>query len=452
MISENYDINMIDPFETDINYVYDKVTDNNNNINYNKNNQEFAENQNLCPTCLIKMFHCRQCEGYFYVNAYARHLKNCSNSYQNQNTFGTRFHCKFCKLDFESLSTSDFETHVKICSKFTNEVKSEPEPEYSCIFCNLKFPKSRENEFLEHCGDCNFEPKVDKPIIQIPKIKFENKPLICPRCNEEFNLGNNKQYAFHVKTCSKNNLAVECIYCKNKFEYEKIEDHEDKCIMNGEKVKENTDFMKVFKPKIINKPKNISNNIISVQDYGKKGVSSQELLKEWDLYNTIYRKIPDDIESSCKTVFKDLMFNYDPLLLKEKHFYNSNKTNNKVNATTLKRIHTEFKSFSKGLPSEFNTSFFIRAENENPQYIKFLIAGSRGTPYEHGLFLFDLFLPVDYPNSSPKCNLMTTGNRKIRFNPNLYNCGKICLSLLGKFTIKISFRNMVRKQQRKLGS
>lgn len=28
-------------------------------------------------------------------------------------------------------------------------------------------------------------------------------------------------------------------------------------------------------------------------------------------------------------------------------------------------------------------------------------------------------------------NLSTTGGGKIRFNPNLYACGKVCLSLLG---------------------
>ena len=28
-------------------------------------------------------------------------------------------------------------------------------------------------------------------------------------------------------------------------------------------------------------------------------------------------------------------------------------------------------------------------------------------------------------------NLMTTGGQAVRFNPNLYACGKVCLSLLG---------------------
>jgi ubiquitin-protein ligase len=56
--------------------------------------------------------------------------------------------------------------------------------------------------------------------------------------------------------------------------------------------------------------------------------------------------------------------------------------------------------------------------------------GPEGTPYANGCFVFDLFLH-NYPQQSPKVQFLTTGNGKVRFNPNLYNCGKVCLSLLG---------------------
>jgi ubiquitin-protein ligase len=48
--------------------------------------------------------------------------------------------------------------------------------------------------------------------------------------------------------------------------------------------------------------------------------------------------------------------------------------------------------------------------------------------------LFDIYFPSDYPNQSPKVNLQTTGYGEVRFNPNLYNCGKVCLSLLGTWS------------------
>ena len=49
----------------------------------------------------------------------------------------------------------------------------------------------------------------------------------------------------------------------------------------------------------------------------------------------------------------------------------------------------------------------------------------------NGLFLYDIYLPDNYPTQCPKMQLMTTGGNSIRFNPNLYSNGYVCLSLLG---------------------
>jgi hypothetical protein len=48
--------------------------------------------------------------------------------------------------------------------------------------------------------------------------------------------------------------------------------------------------------------------------------------------------------------------------------------------------------------------------------------------------LFDIYCHSNYPNNSPYVNLQTTGYGAVRFNPNLYNCGKVCLSLLGTWS------------------
>jgi hypothetical protein len=42
-----------------------------------------------------------------------------------------------------------------------------------------------------------------------------------------------------------------------------------------------------------------------------------------------------------------------------------------------------------------------------------------------------MVLPANYPKTCPKVLFKTTGNGSVRFNPNLYACGKVCLSLLG---------------------
>lgn len=63
-----------------------------------------------------------------------------------------------------------------------------------------------------------------------------------------------------------------------------------------------------------------------------------------------------------------------------------------------------------------------------------IIFGSEGTPYEHGAFLYTINLLDTYPNEPPKVNLETTGGHRVRFNPNLYESGYVCLSLLGTWT------------------
>jgi len=60
-----------------------------------------------------------------------------------------------------------------------------------------------------------------------------------------------------------------------------------------------------------------------------------------------------------------------------------------------------------------------------------LILGPPNTPYSLGMFHFDLRFPSDYPNSPPKVQILTTSGGQVRFNPNLYAQGKVCLSILG---------------------
>jgi len=58
-----------------------------------------------------------------------------------------------------------------------------------------------------------------------------------------------------------------------------------------------------------------------------------------------------------------------------------------------------------------------------------MIVGPTDTPYFGGFYFFEFAYPADYPHSPPKVKYCTNGN-DIRFNPNLYKCGKVCVSLL----------------------
>ena len=62
-----------------------------------------------------------------------------------------------------------------------------------------------------------------------------------------------------------------------------------------------------------------------------------------------------------------------------------------------------------------------------------LIIGPSGTPYFGGFYFFDIKFPENYPNKPPKVTMKTVDG-KIRFNPNLYECGKVCLSILGTWS------------------
>jgi baculoviral IAP repeat-containing protein 6 len=63
-----------------------------------------------------------------------------------------------------------------------------------------------------------------------------------------------------------------------------------------------------------------------------------------------------------------------------------------------------------------------------------LISGPKDTPYENGLFEFHAYFPPDYPNTAPSVLINNTDGGYVRFNPNLYANGKVCLSLLGTWS------------------
>ena len=73
----------------------------------------------------------------------------------------------------------------------------------------------------------------------------------------------------------------------------------------------------------------------------------------------------------------------------------------------------------------------MRCDKDRVDFMQALIMGSSGTPYAYGAFLFDIYCDDDYSKGPPKVNLIATGHDTIRFNPNLYSCGRVCLSLLG---------------------
>ncbi|XP_054283105.1 baculoviral IAP repeat-containing protein 6 [Macrosteles quadrilineatus] len=96
----------------------------------------------------------------------------------------------------------------------------------------------------------------------------------------------------------------------------------------------------------------------------------------------------------------------------------------------VKRLAQETVTLSTSLPLSFSSSVFVRCDTDRLDIMKVLITGPAETPYANGCFELDVYFPPDYPNSPMLINLETTGHHTIRFNPNLYNDGKVCLSVL----------------------
>lgn len=93
----------------------------------------------------------------------------------------------------------------------------------------------------------------------------------------------------------------------------------------------------------------------------------------------------------------------------------------------LKKVHEEWNILERDLPE----TIWVRAYEERMELLRAAIVGPQGTPYHDGLFFFDIALPPDYPNAPPMVYYHSGG---LRLNPNLYESGKVCLSLLNTWT------------------
>ncbi|KAK4760225.1 hypothetical protein SAY87_023356 [Trapa incisa] len=98
-----------------------------------------------------------------------------------------------------------------------------------------------------------------------------------------------------------------------------------------------------------------------------------------------------------------------------------------VQRAWFKKVQHEWNILEKSLPE----MIYIRAYEERMDLMRAAIIGVPRTPYHDGIFFFDIFLPPEYPNVPPMVHYHSGG---LRLNPNLYESGKVCLSLLNTWT------------------
>lgn len=106
------------------------------------------------------------------------------------------------------------------------------------------------------------------------------------------------------------------------------------------------------------------------------------------------------------------------------HFVSSGNSMTQPTKSWAKKIQEEWKILEANLPE----TIFVRVYEGRMDLLRAAIIGPAGTPYHDGLFFFDAVFPSSYPSHPPSVHYHACG---LRLNPNLYACGKVCLSLLG---------------------
>lgn len=121
--------------------------------------------------------------------------------------------------------------------------------------------------------------------------------------------------------------------------------------------------------------------------------------------------------------FKRFDITTDPY---DHHFLGTSGQNN-AGRKWLKKVQQDWNILQNNLPD----GIYVRVYEDHMDLLRAVIVGAYGTPYQDGLFFFDFHLPPEYPDVPPSAYYHSGG---WRINPNLYEEGKVCLSLLNTWT------------------
>ncbi len=77
-----------------------------------------------------------------------------------------------------------------------------------------------------------------------------------------------------------------------------------------------------------------------------------------------------------------------------------------------------------------NENIFIAPDEDDIRVVRCAMFGPEDTPYENGIYFYEIRFPENYPYSPPKVQFMTNDGNT-RMHPNFYSCGKVCVSIIG---------------------
>ena len=98
-----------------------------------------------------------------------------------------------------------------------------------------------------------------------------------------------------------------------------------------------------------------------------------------------------------------------------------------ITKEVIKRLIFDVKDLLK-FPLD-NEGIYYKHDEEDILKGYALIIGPKDSLYSGGYYLFTFSFPSNYPHSPPKVSFCTNDGAT-RFHPNMYKCGKVCLSVL----------------------
>ena len=111
------------------------------------------------------------------------------------------------------------------------------------------------------------------------------------------------------------------------------------------------------------------------------------------------------------------------------YFASRGESSRGLSRAFTRTVQKEWKVLRDSLPG----GVYVRVYEDRQDLMRAAIIGPSGTAYADGVFVFDLFLPPDYPTTPPEVYFHAYG---MRLNPNLYDNGRVCLSILGTWSGK----------------
>lgn len=158
------------------------------------------------------------------------------------------------------------------------------------------------------------------------------------------------------------------------------------------------------------------------EEYNTAGAA--DLSGETETLCKLKPEMNDCVQLSGETSsFRGFDITMDPC---DHHFRGASEQNG-AGRKWLRKIQQDWNVLQNNLPD----GIYVRVYEDRMDLLRAVIVGAYGTPYQDGLFFFDFHLPPEYPDVPPSAYYHSGG---WRINPNLYEEGKVCLSLLNTWT------------------